>query len=299
MSEYCLQDVKVTVRLWDEVSKLNLAEEAIELEHQVQTIITRQMEYGFLFDTDKAWDLYAVLVERKEKLHTELLSVFPPWYSKGKVVTPDKTRVMRKNMVCPTQYTKDAPYTEIKLNTFNPSSREHIAYWLKKKYQWVPTEFSETGKPKVDESVLSSLPYPEAKLLAEYLMLTKRLGQLAEGDQAWLKKVGKDGRLHGSVITNGAVTGRATHNNPNMAQVPSCSSPYGNECRELFTVPKGKALVGADLSGLELRCLAHFMALYDQGEYGRILLTGDIHTANQEAAGLPTRNNAKTFISMG
>lgn len=111
-----------------------------------------------------------------------------------------------------------------------------------------------------------------------------------------MKKVARDQRLHGSVITNGAVTGRATHNNPNMAQVPSCAAPFGKECRSLFAVPKGKRLVGADLSGLELRCLAHFMAKYDNGAYGKILLEGDIHSANQEAAGLPTRNAAKTFI---
>jgi DNA polymerase I-like protein with 3'-5' exonuclease and polymerase domains len=127
-------------------------------------------------------------------------------------------------------------------------------------------------------------------------MVQKRIGQLAEGDQAWLKKVGNDDRIHGSVITNGAVTGRATHSNPNMAQVPSVSAPFGTECRTLFHVPQGKSLVGADLSGLELRCLAHYMAKWDGGSYGRTLLEGDIHTVNQNAAGLPTRNQAKTFI---
>jgi DNA polymerase I-like protein with 3'-5' exonuclease and polymerase domains len=126
-------------------------------------------------------------------------------------------------------------------------------------------------------------------------MIQKRIGQLAEGDQAWLKLVRK-GKIHGSVNTNGAVTGRATHAYPNISQVPSSNSPYGLEFRELFTVPAGWTLVGADASGLELRCLAHFMAKWDGGQYGEVLLTGDIHTMNQEAAGLETRPQAKTFI---
>ena len=151
----------------------------------------------------------------------------------------------------------------------------------------------------VDESVLSGLDYPPCKLLTECLLVAKRIAQLAEGDQAWLKLV-KKGRIHGFINPNGAVTGRATHAYPNIAQVPASGSPYGHECRELFGIPQGwNALVGADASGLELRCLAHFMAKWDGGAYGEILLNGDIHTANQEAAGLPTRNNAKTFISMG
>ena len=111
-----------------------------------------------------------------------------------------------------------------------------------------------------------------------------------------MKMVKSDGRIYGSVITNGAVTGRMTHNSPNVAQVPAVGVPYGKECRTLFRVPEGRALVGADASGLELRCLAHYMARYDGGAYMKEILEGDIHTANQKAAGLPTRDNAKTFI---
>ncbi|MFA7175497.1 MAG: DNA polymerase, partial [Kiritimatiellia bacterium] len=131
--------------------------------------------------------------------------------------------------------------------------------------------------------------------LSERFLIEKRIGQLAEGDQAWLK-LERNGRIHGSVNTIGAVTGRCTHSNPNIAQVPGVGSPYGKECRELFCVDEGFKQVGADASGLELRCLAHYMARYDGGAYAKILLEGDIHTENQKAAGLPTRNAAKTFI---
>ena len=181
---------------------------------------------------------------------------------------------------------------------FNPGSRDQIAKRFMQR-GWKPADFTPDGRARVDEPILKELAkdgYEEAGPLLEYLMIQKRLGQLAEGNEAWLKLVKADGRLHGRVTTNGAVTGRCTHSKPNLAQVPNAGSPYGKECRELFTVGEGKKLVGCDASGLELRCLAHYMARYDGGAYAKILLEEDIHTANQKAAGLPTRDNAKTFI---
>lgn len=218
---------------------------------------------------------------------------------------------------------KGEPYRNVKKFVFNPGSRDHIAKRLKALYGWKPSVFTPEGKPKIDEDTLSPLKYPEIPLLLQYLTVSKRFGQLAspppkrlkngelskakKKSEAWRDHVKADGRVHGKVNQNAAVTGRMTHANPNMAQVPKVQKDktgilhglpggWGYECRELFYVPKGKKLVGADASGLELRCLAHFMALYDGGAYAKVLLEGDIHAANQEAAGLPTRDNAKTFI---
>jgi len=102
--------------------------------------------------------------------------------------------------------------------------------------------------------------------------------------------------MYGRINTNGAITGRCTHSRPNMAQVPSVGSPYGKECRSLFKATDGAVLIGCDASGLELRCLAHYLYPYDGGDYANKILQGDIHTVNQNAAGLPTRDAAKTFI---
>jgi DNA polymerase I-like protein with 3'-5' exonuclease and polymerase domains len=190
-------------------------------------------------------------------------------------------------------YVAGVPTFKSKTVVFNPGSRHHIANRLKAMYGWKPKEMTDKGQPKVDETVLEKLRYPEAKLLTEYLLVQKRLGMLAEGDNAWLKMVKPNGRIHGEVITNGAVTGRATHRNPNIAQVPAVKALYGKECRTLFTVPKDRVLVGVDVSGLELRMLAFFMK---DLEYAREVCDGDIHTVNQKAAGLATRDQAKTFI---
>jgi DNA polymerase I-like protein with 3'-5' exonuclease and polymerase domains len=134
-----------------------------------------------------------------------------------------------------------------------------------------------------------------AKPLLHYIEVKKLLGQLAEGNKAWLKLVKEDGRLHGRVDTLGTVSGRMTHSDPNMAQIPSPRAYKGKESRQLFICDSDRVLVGCDLSGVELRCLAHYMGRWDNGRYADILLNEDIHVANQKAAGLETRDLAKVF----
>lgn len=288
MSDYCRQDVVVTVKLLEKLQSKETSEESLELEHQVALIIQRQIEHGFLFDISKAEQLYVKLLKRKEEIEGELVKVFPPFIDK-EVFIPKVNNKTRG-------YVKGEPFTKVIETPFNPGSRQHIERALKELYDWKPKEFTPSGQAKVNEDVLRVLSYPEAKLLAEYFMIQKRLGQLADGDKGWMRLVKSDGRIHGDVITNGTPTARATHNNPNVSQVPAVRLPYGKECRELWTVPEGYLLVDADASQLELRCLAHYLAKWDSGEYAKQVLEGDIHTVNQKAAGLETRDQAKTFI---
>lgn len=293
MQEYCVQDVEVLDRLWKLVSEQDYAQQAIDLEHEVAWIVCEQERRGFAFDRDAAVKLLVELSARKEKLESELQDTFKPWWSSAGVHEPKRT--VRFKDVLKGDTVQGAAYTRIKLTSFNPGSRHHIADRLKRLRGWKPKEMTESGQPKVDETVLSKLKYPEARLLAEYFMLQKRLGQLSEGKNSWLQ-LERNGRIHGRVNTNGAATGRMTHSHPNVTQVPSVRKPYGKECRSLFIAGPGKKIVGADVAGLELRMLAHYMARYDNGAYGKVILEGDVHTHNQKAAGLPTRDNAKTFI---
>jgi len=300
MQDYCEQDIEVTQTLFSRIEAKEFDPRSITLEHQVQFIIARQERYGFLFDREKAAQLYGTLVQRKTELEAELQDAFPPW----EVETLFIPKVNNKTR----GYVKGQPFIKKKAVQFNPSSRQHIAGRLKEKYGWEPSEFTDNGEPKVDEEVLKQLPYPEAKVLSEYLMVDKRLGQLATGKEAWLKHVRADGRIHGEVTTNGAVTGRMTHSKPNIAQVPGLTDkktgkpmPYGKESRELFIVPKGKKLVGCDADALELRCLAGYMAKYDGGAYIRTVLEGkkelgtDMHTVNAKALGC-SRDVAKVWF---
>ena len=268
MLEYCAQDVALNVKLYELIQRKCYPVEPMRLEHDMAKLLFQQERVGFPFDVEAAQKLYTQLSARKQEIETELVTTLEP------TIIELKTK------------TKTIP--------FNPASRQQIADRLMKK-GWTPKEFTPSGEPKVDEKILAGIDMPEARLLTEFLMLNKRLGQLGNGKQAWLK-LEKKGRLHGRVNHMGAVTSRCTHSDPNIAQIPSGTAAFGKECRSLFKAPKGFTLLGADASGLELRCLAHYMSRYDGGKYGKEILEGDIHTANQEAAGLQTRPQAKTFI---
>lgn len=289
MLEYCKQDVEVTHALFSALEAKNYSQQALTFEHQVAWRCALMERSGWPFDVKAATELYGDLVAKREAIRKTMQETFEP-------------------LVIERVSEKTGKALKPKTIEFNPASRDQIAQRLSTKYGWKPTEFTPAGKPKVDEDTLKRLKYPEAQTLAEYFMLEKRIGQLAEGAQAWLK-CERNGRIHGSINTNGAVTGRCTHNSPNIAQVPSVKRDkvtkeilhgieggYGQECRSLFTVQPGFAMVCADLSGLELRCLAHFMARWDDGEYANELLNGDIHSKNMQAAGLQSREQAKTFI---
>lgn len=302
MQTYCEQDVEVTNGLYDLIVGKNYSTRCLELEHALAFIMARMERHGFGFDTEAAEKLYVELAMKRADLEDKLRSIFNPWYVRdGDEFTPKRPNAKLGywgHYRDPSDKSTFVGYPaqKIKLMVFNPNSNDQIEDRLRTIYGWKPREFTPTGKAKITDEILAELPYPEAKEISEYLMIQKRIGQLAEGDKAWLKFVTPEGRIHGRVVTNGAVTGRATHSNPNIAQVPSCDAPYGHECRRLFRARKGYFQLGCDVSGLELRMLGHFIARYDGGAYAREVIDGDIHTVNQEAAGLATRALAKRFI---
>jgi DNA polymerase I-like protein with 3'-5' exonuclease and polymerase domains len=288
MKQYCIQDVLVCKVLLQRIYAKGMSEEAIDLEHQVATIVSRQERYGVMFDMKAAEVLYAQLLKRQRELEKALATAFPAW-TEETVFIPKRGNKTKG-------YVANVPVIKKKTVEFNPASRTHIVKVLGDKYGWKPTLFTDGGTPQMDESVLEHLKYPEIPDLIEYLLVLKRIGQLAEGKEAWMTHVGKDGRIRGRVNTNGAVTRRMTHSSPNLAQVPRVGSPYGIDCRRLFIAPPGRVLVGADASGLELRCLSHYLATFDNGAYAKHVVEGDVHTFNQQTVGLPTRDQAKTFI---
>ena len=272
MVDYCIQDVALTTRLYkhltDSLKREEFSEQCVDLERKVAIITAQQERNGFMLDVEQATLLWQDITHKMRKITAELQKVFPP------IVEERWSEKTGKRL-------KD------KVTEFNVGSRKQIAERL----EGVGVKFklqTEKGAIIVNEKVLEGIDIPEAKMIYEYLMLQKRAAQI----DSWLTHE-KDGRVHGRVITNGAVTGRMTHHSPNLAQVPSVSAPYGRECRSFWRVPEGHKLVGCDASGLELRMLAHYMR---DERYTNEILSGDIHTANMKAAGLTDRNQAKTFI---
>jgi DNA polymerase I-like protein with 3'-5' exonuclease and polymerase domains len=273
MQDYCVRDVEVLEKVYNallkEKEQYGFSQDSIELEHQVAIVIAKQERNGFRFDLPTAMVLLAGLKDKMVSIEASLQSIFPPIITER---TSEKTGKRLKDDV----------------EVFNPGSRQQIAKRLQEK-GWKPTKKTEKGQVIVDESTLAGVDIPEARAITEYLLIQKRVAMV----ESWIESVSNDNRIHGKVITNGAVTGRMTHHSPNMAQVPSVGSEYGVECRSLFTVEKGYKLVGCDAASLELRMLAHYMK---DEQYAREIVEGDIHTKNQTAAGLETRAQAKTFI---
>lgn len=293
MYTYNKQDVVVTLKLFRKLMAKGYPLKAIQLEHDIAWTMAKQERNGFVFDKDAAVKLYAELSAKRQELYDSLVSEVGSWsvYKGDKVYKRDNVKKGIKAGV---------PYPQYEEVTFNPNSRAHIAKVLMDR-GWDPPQVTPTGAPKVDEETLkTAMNIPLTPKILEYLLINKRIAQLAEGDNAWLKlmKEDEDGitRIHGSVNPNGTVTGRASHTYPNVAQVPAGRSPYGKECRSLFTAPKGWFQAGIDASGLELRCFGAFLFPFDKGDYIKEILEGDIHTHNQKMAGLPTRDQAKTMI---
>ena len=246
------------------------------LEHQVAQILTTQEEYGWHFDEKSAWEL-------EQDLRNELEETTAVLRNRHAFVADTEFTPKRNNQT--KGYVEGCKFTKIK--ELNVTSRDHIAWILTTHYGWTPSLISSNGKPVIDESVLKDHGSDIATKFLRCLELKKLLGILCEGVNAWLKLVTTSSRIHHhcSVATN---TFRCAHRRPNVSQTPS-----DLRFRALFTATDGLVMCGADLSGIELRMLAHYLARYDGGRYADILLTGDIHQVNADKIGI-SRRQVKT-----
>jgi DNA polymerase-1 len=327
MVTYCKQDVKVTTKLLEHLKKelAGFSDASAVLEFDTQRVIAEQINNGWLLDQRQAYDLLAELKEKKNDLEAEVQVVFKPLPTYVKEITPKVNKDGSLSVVglkfLGLEYLKNVEgvFSRVDYPIFSLGSRPQIARWLQH-YGWTPEAFTDGGKKAIEnisklkgedkieaqvlfdsqmlkgkhveisEDTLTDVEgIPEAQLIAEYLMVQDRISQVNN----WLGYVEEDGRVRGYVNSNGAVTGRMTHSSPNVAGVTSSKKPYGKECRSCWVVPEGYRLVGCDASQIELRLLAHYM---NDAEYINSFKVSDVHTANQIAAGLETRDQAKTFI---
>ena len=250
--------------------------EWITLEHQVAQILTTQEHHGWYFDEQSARELESTLRNELESTQAKLRADFP--YVAGTVFTPKRDNQR-------TGYVKGVPFTRLK--DFNPQSRDHISWILQTHCDWKPTSLTASGKAVIDDTVLKDIGTDISLRFLRVLELTKQLGMISEGVNAWQKLVTTSSRIHHHCSV-GCATHRASHRNPNLSQVPS-----DERFRRLFTASPNMVMVGADLSGIELRMLAHYLARYDGGRYADILLNGDIHQENADKIGI-SRRQVKT-----
>ena len=298
MLKYCTNDVEITHKVYKYLlayDKQGFSKQSISLEHNIRHVINKQQNHGFLVDTQKAMQLLYEIKTKNEKIENEIRGFFKP---KVRVVKDIQIKRKRDGSISKVglNHIEDLGYlggnhTTIRYEDFNLGSPKQIVERMDE-YGWNPIKFTPKGSPKVCEENLDTLPSsaPEA---VKKLALWKSLETRWKTVESWLDASCDDGRVHGKVFTMGAVTGRMTHSEPNMANIVSSSKLYGKESRECFIAPKGYVLVDVDASGLELRMLAHYM---DNEDFTNEVVNGDPHTANMKAAGLPTRSDAKTFI---
>jgi DNA polymerase I-like protein with 3'-5' exonuclease and polymerase domains len=286
MMDYMMQDVRLNFLLYKKLNPDMYPQKAIVLEHRIAGLCEHIEESGFPFDFAAAGRLHVELLEKQYQLEQRLKAEFGSW---EQPISPDPAKAwfVPKKDDAKRGYKKGVGFIKMKTVEFNPGSRAHIAKVLKER-GWKPTKFTDGGSPLLDEETIEGAVarFPELHGVGEYLMLTKRLSQLTGSKQSLMAAVREDGRIHGRINPMGTITGRAAHYSPNLAQVPSAKKLYGTDFRRLFTVPAGYKLVGADMQGLELRGLAHYLSYFDGGAYGRTLLEGDPHWAAVISLGL-------------
>ena len=304
MQTYCVGDVRANRMLYDFFIAKNWNPRVWEIESRMEYELQMQEYRGVGIDIDRARTLQGDLTQQKEDIGRELAEEFGPTYRpKGGAKQSLKVpKIDRKSVSFEpgeekyTNVRKGCAYTVVEQVEFKPSSAAHVARRLQRMFDWEPTEFTpKSGEPSITAEILEEMPYPCAPKLAKFTVLSKLLGYLSEGQYAWLA-LEREGKLHPSCHSTGAVTTRGSHSGPNMGQVPSVTKLYGKECRQLFVPSEpGPVMVGADASGLQLALYAHFLAPYDGGEMCRVYEeTGDIHTYMMQASGLLTRDKQKT-----
>lgn len=299
MQEYCKYDVIANVALLRHFLAKGVPEGVFYMESMLTYWMEKQKWYGVRFDSSAAIKLLGELTQKRENLRRELQEIFPPIEVPN---GPPKVAKCNRN-----GRKKGETYQLYKTQEFNPGSEMQVAARLKALHGWKPNSFTPSGRAQVTAEILSDLPYPEAAKIAEYAILEKIIGSLSEGKQAWLGLVDDDDLIHGTVIPTAATTSRASHSNPNLAQVPSPHKPYGHECRALFSAPRrDHKMVGADASSLQLALYSHFVARHDGGKLASICgdPDGDPHEYMRQASGLYLRNRQKnltygTFFGAG
>ena len=260
----------------------------VRLEMQLAQLMSQQEASGFRFDMDAALRVRNELQTEFDSLTNEITSIY--LYVPGKVFTPKRADKKKG-------YVAGAPMT--KLTEFNPTSRQHIAFALQTFRSARFVKVTDTGKPKVDEATLSEIKdtalvqgnqrlHDECEKFIRLLTLQKWLGQLSEGTNSWFNSIEGDGCIHHS-CTLATQTGRNAHRGPNLGQV--VSAPWA---RQLFIPHPGMVMVGADLEGLELRCLGHYLHRFDEGAFADVVINGDIHQQNADRVGC-TRKEVKTI----
>jgi DNA polymerase-1 len=165
---------------------------------------------------------------------------------------------------------------------FNPASPKQVGELLFKRLGLTPPEdtFPRGGAQSVSEEVLEYLSkeHELPKLILDYRSLAKMKGTYCDGMR---EHVRQDGRIHPSILPDGARSGRTSCVDPNLQNVPRADdSPEGRMARNIFVASPGHLLLHVDYKQLEYRVAA--MLSQDPAMIDLIVRGLDFHTGTAE-----------------
>ncbi len=318
--------------LWEQ-KEFNFDTRSIFIEHEAHRLLVQQSINGFTLNKERARKLQDETGELTQEYINKLHEVFPPKKVEIRKITPrytkkpkrDENNKILKNEFKETIYVNtmhgtdhntllanmhvdngDGTFSLYRMEDFNPSSPKQVGERLME-IGWNPRKFTATGQPSTNKEVLGeAIDYlaskvPQVEVLRKFNIVTHRNDKA----KTWLELSKEDGRVHGRVNHIGPWTHRCSHFDDNMAnisrvQLDKSGKPleglqgnYGWDSRHCWVPKEGWVLVGADASGIQLRALAHYIG---DENYIKEVISGDIHTVNQKAAGIKDRPTSKTFI---
>ena len=144
---------------------------------------------------------------------------------------------------------------EIAGESFNVSSPKQVGEVLFDKLGLKGGKKTSTGQYSTSESVLEKIDHPITGLILEYRGLSKLKSTYTDG---LLKQANDEShRVHTSYHQALTATGRLSSTDPNLQNIP-VRETIGRQIRKAFVAPKGRILLAADYSQIELRLMAHF-----------------------------------------
>lgn len=318
MLHRCSEDVEILQLVYDELlreAKGKQWKNAFLLSFRLFENLQKQERYGWLVDKEYMYKCISQLDNWVRRIDAVLTPNLPLTIEIEENKVKGEYNYIKKPFLKSGKYSESSlkwlagsgfdldnapicgPFSRISFRNINLNSNDETKKYLLSE-GWEPIEWNtnddgERTSPKLSkDDPFDGINGKVGRLVARRVQIRQRRS-IIEG---LTNLVRADGRI-ASIVNTLAVTGRATHRN--IVNIPQAKSFYGKQMRKIFTSREGFTLVGTDSDACQIRMLCGRM---NDPEYTDNVLNGkkedgtDIHSVNMRAAGLPNRDDAKTFF---